>query len=159
MSEAPLSPDEIRQRLSTGWSLDTTMPGFAAVARDLFRPLVKPMAGREIIYTCRRSWLLRITSLKVHGHGFSAIGELADRVPGDYFDWTLNEPFDFAARWRYLTMKGARISMLMLTDCFYPDPAVVAEVKAAAVRGADPREIGGILARAAGDESSIDAQR
>jgi hypothetical protein len=152
MSEAALLPDQIKQRLSTGWTLDPRMPGLAEVARKLFRPLIEPMGGREIIYTCRRSWLLRITSLEVNDDGFRAVGELADRIDSDYFDWHRPTPLDFASRWPLLTMNGSRISLSMITDCFYPDPAVVAEVKAASERGADPREIGAILARAGGEQ-------
>jgi hypothetical protein len=44
-------------------------------------------------------------------------------------------------------MSGSAISMNMLTDHFYPDPAVVAEVKAAVARNA-LGEISAILERA-----------
>jgi hypothetical protein len=51
------------------------------------------------------------------------------------------------ARWDFLHMSGTAISMNMVTDSFFPDPAVVAEVKAAVARNA-LREISGILERA-----------
>jgi hypothetical protein len=56
-------------------------------------------------------------------------------------------PFQFRARWDFLHLIGSAIKMNMITDCFYPDPAVVAEVKAAVARNAFG-EISAILDRA-----------
>lgn len=56
-------------------------------------------------------------------------------------------PFQFGARWDFLHLIGSAIKMAMVTDSFYPDAAVVAEVKAAVARNAFG-EISAILDRA-----------
>ncbi len=57
------------------------------------------------------------------------------------------KPLNFGAKWAWLRLSGSGIKMNMITDCFYPDPAVVAEVKDAVSRNA-LGEISGILERA-----------
>jgi hypothetical protein len=50
------------------------------------------------------------------------------------------QPWDFTMRWQYLHLCGSAINVCMMPDHLYTDPAVVAEVKAAAVpAGSVPR--------------------
>jgi hypothetical protein len=166
MSEK-LSHEEIKQRLRTGWNLDPLTPGLKEAARELIRPVVEKIDGQEIIYVCRVPKLMRVNYLETDDEGFRAVAtpvhDLGDRIltiaqsaarqkavkaglppPKCPLDTT---PFQFGARWDFLHMSGSAISMNMLTDHFYPDPAVVAEVKAAVARNA-LGEISAILERA-----------
>jgi hypothetical protein len=170
MNERP-SPEEIKQGLSTGYSIDPRTPGLQAAARDLLRPIIESMDGQEIVYVCRFARLMRVAYLEVDDEGFRAVAthihdidnwmmlamaerrrrlEAAEgpiRVPPP--DKAENpNPFNFGARWAGLRMSGSAVCMAMITDHFYADPAVVAEVKAAAARKAPPSEIAAILERA-----------
>jgi hypothetical protein len=62
------------------------------------------------------------------------------------------DSFDFSGIWAALHMKGSVVSMSMITDHFFPDPALVALVKAAAIRKAPPGEITRILDSASDDQ-------
>jgi hypothetical protein len=146
-----LTIEEIKQRLRTGYTFHPTQPGLQQAAREVIRPVVEKMDGHEIIYECRVHWLMRVAYLEVNDDGFRAVGthvhDLGDRI------MTLDgkprepKPLDFGGHWNFLRMRGSAICMNMITDCFYPDPEVVAEVKAAVARNAT-REISGILERA-----------
>ena len=170
MSEK-LSHEEIKQRLRTGWNLDPLTPGLKEAARELIRPVVEKIDGQEIIYVCRVPRLVRVKYLEtddagfravatpVHDLGFKPFNEIFTRhhaakaglppPPELPLDTT---PLEFRARWDFLHLIGSAIKMNMITDCFYPDPAVVAEVKAAVARNAFG-EVSAILGRASGNSS------
>lgn len=154
------TPAELTEGLRTGRSFHPFTPGLKEAARELIRPFIERMDGQEIIYRCRSPWLLRVTSIEIDDEGFSAVGTPAQAPPDDLLSARLEKPFSFGARWTMVTMCGSSISIEMIPDCFFPDPAVVAAVKAAAARGAEAdapretqrdawREIDAILARAA----------
>jgi hypothetical protein len=170
MNERP-SPEEITQGLRTGYSFDPRTPGLQAAARDLLRPIIESLDGQEIVYVCRFPRLMRVAYLEVDDEGFRAVGThvhdidnpimlaMAERrrrleaakggirvPPQDKAEHP--KPFNFGARWAGLRLSGSAVCMAMITDHFYPDPAVVAEVKAAVVRNASPSEIAAILERA-----------
>ena len=169
-----LSHAEIKERLRTGCTLDPMMPGLQEAARELIRPVVEKMDGQEIIYVCRLPKLMRVNYLETDDDGFRAVAttlsDLGCRITtfADHValqearkDWLTKEewqaavnklppdtkPLNFGARWAFLHMFGSAIKMNMVTDSFYPDPAVVAEVKAAVARNCI-REISAILERA-----------
>lgn len=195
MKEHP-TYEEIQERLRGGYSYDLTTPGLQKAARDLIRPLVEEMRGREIVYECRFPQLMWVEELTVDDEGFHAVAvpmhHPGCRIPTfaeafrvrkelDHFSTTPeyraelaalplddavrlawwkqkhkaainalpvdSQPFDFGAHWIGLRLRGSAICMNMLTDCFYPDPRVVAVVKAAVRRG-DFGEISAILERA-----------
>jgi hypothetical protein len=131
-----VSPTDLAEGLRTGRSFHPFTPGLKEAARELIRPFIERMDGQEIIYRCRAPWLLRITSLQVDDEGFSAVGTPAQEPPDDLLSSMLEKPLKFGARWVALTMCGSSISIDMIPDCFFPDPAVVSAVKAAAARGA-----------------------
>lgn len=131
-----VSPAELAEGLRAGRSFHPFTPGLKEVARELIRPFIERMEGREIIYRCRAPWLLRVTSLQVDDEGFSAVGTPAQEPPDDLLSWMLDKPLKFSARWVALTMCGSSISIEMIPDRFFPDPAVVAAVKATAAHGA-----------------------
>jgi len=135
MNKQP-TPEELREGIRTGHSFHMDTPGLKEAAREIIRPFIERMDGQEIIYECRSPWLLRITSLEVDDEGFRATGTPVQEPPDDFLSWMLEKPLNFSARWFGLTMRGSSISMAMVPDCFFPDPAVVAAVKAAAARGA-----------------------
>jgi hypothetical protein len=170
MNERP-SPEEIKKGLRTGYSFDPRTPGLQAAARDLLRPIIESMDGQEIVYVCRFPRLMRVAYLEVDDEGFRAVGThvhdidnpimlaMAERrrrleaaeggirvPPPDKAEHP--KPFNFGARWAGLRLSGSAVCMAMITDHFYPDPAVVAEVKAAVARNASPSEIAAILERA-----------
>jgi hypothetical protein len=143
--------DEIQHGLRTGTSFYPTEPGLQEAAREFFRPIIEKMDGKEIIYVCRFYWLLRVDFLEVDDEGFRAHGTPTHDLDNRMFPWEDKprepEPLNFGAQWRSLRLCGGAICMSMLTDHFFPDPAVVADVKAAVAGGA-AREIPGILERA-----------
>ncbi len=145
-----LTHDELMERLRNGWQLYPTTPGLKEAARELIRPVIEDMSGREIIYRCRVPWLIRIDELKVDDDGFNAVANPIEEIPDGIFSMSLPSPFDFGARWAFLKMIGSAVSMNMITDHFFPDPTLIAEVKAAAARKAVPNEIAAILSRATG---------
>ena len=138
MNEEPLTHEQIKERLRTGWTLDFNTPGLEEAARELIRPFIEQMRGREIIYRCRFPWLLRVTSLEVDDRGFRAVGTPAQEPPDDLLSEHLDKPFQFGARWYAMNMKGSSVGMAMVPDRFWPEPAVVAAMKAAAARAAGP---------------------
>lgn len=155
-----VSPAELAEGLRAGRSFHPFTPGLKEAARELIRPFIERMDGQEIIYRCRAPWLLRVTSIEFDDEGFSAVGTPAQVPPDDPLSARLEKPFSFGACWTMVTMCGSSISIEMIPDCFFPDPTVVAAVKAAAARGAEAdapretprdawREIDAILARAA----------
>lgn len=157
MNEKP-SSEEINHGLRTGYSFDPTTPGLQKAARELLRPIIERMDGQEIIYVCRIPRLMRVDYLEVNDDGFRAVGtpihELGNQImsmENQARVWKNKPldptPVDFSARWVFLRISGAAICMNMLTDHFYTDPALVAEVKAAATRHADPADIRAILDR------------
>lgn len=143
-----LTHDELIERLRTGWQLYPTTPGLKEAARELIRPIIEAMRGREIIYRCRVPWLIRVDELEVDDDGFRAVAQPIREIRDGLFSMQLEAPFDFSAKWTFLHMCGSAVSMSMITDHFFPDPDVVAEVKAAAARNAEPDEIHKILALA-----------
>jgi hypothetical protein len=169
-----LTVEEIKQRLRTGYQFYPTQPGLKQAARELIRPIVEKMDGQEIIYVCRVPKLMRVNYLEIDDEGFHAVAtpvhDLGCKIPTiaesvalkplknsqpteEEWQAALNAlplditPFQFRARWFSLHLIGSAIKMNMITDCFYPDPAVVAEVKAAVARNAFG-EIPAILDRA-----------
>jgi len=74
MNEENPSPAKIKQGLRTGYSFALSPPGLEEAARDLIRPMVVDLKGREIICVCRRPRLLRVDSLTIHQDGFRAAG-------------------------------------------------------------------------------------
>jgi len=165
-----LSIEEIKERLRTGYVFYPTQPGLQQAARELIRPLVEPMKGREIVYVCRVPRLLRVEELKVDDDGFQAVGvhvhdlgcksmeelyrEFVDARAGERVEPSVQPknppPLDFGASWQHLRLSGSAICMNMLTDHFFTDPDLVAEVKAAAARHAAQGEILAILNRPEG---------
>lgn len=168
---------ELQAKLRTGYSFDPRTPGLKAAARELIRPLVETMKGREIVYVCRDPKLLRVEELKTDADGFCAVAvplnEPGSRIPTRYEGYALRnnwggrrpspaefraaldtlppdtQPFDFGAKWAHLCLHGTAICMNMLTDHFYTDAALVAAVRAAAARG-DYGEIRRMLERTPG---------
>lgn len=147
MSEENLSIEALRERVRTGWMLLPTTPGLREAARDVIRPLVEGMRGQEIIYRCRVPWLMRVTALAVDDKGFRAEAKPIREIRDSIFSMTYRDRCDFAASWEGLYLAGSAICMVMITDHFFTDPALVAEVKAAADRGARPAEIAALLGR------------
>ncbi|MBE0542276.1 MAG: hypothetical protein IH623_12895 [Verrucomicrobia bacterium] len=174
-----LTVEEIKERLRSGYQFYPTQPGLKEAARELIRPLVESLEGREIVYECRGLKLMRVDQLKTDANGFRAraitLHDLGCRIPTFaervVLEKTFNgrrptkeewraavntlppdpKPLDFGADWGWLRLRGSAISMNMITDCFYPDPAVVAAVKAAVAQG-NIGEVSAILRRAAGEE-------
>ncbi|MGB7747136.1 MAG: hypothetical protein WBN75_07605 [Verrucomicrobiia bacterium] len=169
-----LTIEEIKQRLRTGCTFYPTQPGLQQAARELIRPIVEKMDGQEIIYVCRVAKLMRVKYLETDDVKFRAVAipvhGLGDRILTiaecaalekslkkihTKEEWQAAKnalpldttPFQFGARWDFLRLIGTAIKMNMITDSFYPDPAVVAEVKAAVARNA-LGEISAILDRA-----------
>ena len=122
--------------------------GLQEAAREVFHPLIEPMKGKEIIYRCRSPWIVRVDRLRVGDRGFYAKGTPIQQVRDNLLTMDLNNPMRFSSTWEGLRLLGKAISLFMLTDYFYTDEAVVAEVKAAASRKAAPKEIAQILRRA-----------
>lgn len=124
--------------------MDPRTPGLKEAARDLFRPLIEPMRNQEIIHRYRVPWLVRIDELEVNDDSFQAFAvpvmEIRDSMSG--MD---QAPFWFGAPWEALRMIGSCIQMNMVTDHFLTDPAIVAKIKTAALRGALPSEIAELL--------------
>jgi len=157
MNEKP-SLEEINHGLRTGYSFEPTTPGLQKAARELLRPIIERMDGQEIIYVCRVPRLLRVDYLEVNDDGFRAVGtpihELGDEImsmENQVRVWK-NKPLDptpqdFRSPWVWLRISGGAICMNMVTDHFYTDPALVAEVKAAAARDARQADIRAILDR------------
>ena len=162
-----LTVEEIKQRLRGGYQFYPTQPGLQQAARELIRPIVEKMDGQEIIYVCRIPKLMRVKYLETDDDGFRAVAtpvhDLGCKPFNEIFarhqaskaglapppELPLDTmPFQFLARWDFLHLIGTAIKMNMIADCFYTDPAVVAEVKAAVARNAFG-EISAILDRAA----------
>jgi hypothetical protein len=147
MNEQNLTIAELRERVRTGWTLLPTTPGLREAARDVVRPLVEQMCGQEIIYRCRVPWLARVTALRVDEAGFCAQAEPLREIRDGLFSMSYDGAFEFAARWESLHVSGSAICMAMITDHFFTDATLVAEVKAAADRNAPRSEIAAILSR------------
>jgi hypothetical protein len=153
MSET-LSFEELKKRVRTGWQLTPTTPRLCEAAREVIRPSIERMRGEEIIYRCRVPWLMRIISLRVDDQGFRAVAEPVREIRDSSFSVNYENPFKFFAKWEFLHMCGSAICMAMITDHFYMDPAVVAEVKAAGNRNAPPSEIAEILSKASNRDAN-----
>ena len=147
MNELP-SPEEIKKGLRTGYCFDPRTPGLQEAARELLRPIIENMRGREIVYVTRFPLLARIDHLEIDDDGFQATGtpiHALDDRPREL------KPLNFGAQWRALRLRGSAVRMNMIADYFIPASEVVAEVKVAVARKAT-REIPGILERATGGE-------
>lgn len=142
-----LTHEQLIERLRTGWQLLPTTPGLKEAARELIRPVIEAMRGREIIYRFRVPWLIRIDELHVDDDGFSAVATPIQEIKDGIFSIKFEKPFTFGGRWDCLHMSGSAVCMNMISDHFFSDPNVVAEVKAAAARNAQPHEIHEILTR------------
>jgi hypothetical protein len=68
-----LTVEEIKERLRTGYQFYPTQPGLKQAARELIRPLMEGMKGREIVYVCRVPKLMRVEQLTVDDEGFRAV--------------------------------------------------------------------------------------
>jgi hypothetical protein len=143
-----LTHEQLIERLRTGWQLFPNTPGLREAACELMRPVIEGMRGKEIIYRCRVPWLIRIDELTVDDRGFSAVSTPLQEIRDGPFSMPLRSPFEFSAAWIGLHMNGTMVKMNMITDCFYPDQAVVSAIKSAAARGATTKEIQIILNRA-----------
>lgn len=163
MSAELLTYEQVKERLRTGWALDFNTPRLEEAARELMRPIIEGMRGQEIIYKCRFDWLVRITSLEVDDHGFRATATPAQEPRDSLLSDFLDKPFQFGAKWHAMHMMGSAIGMAMIPDRFWPDPAVVSAMKAAAARAAGPnppmtlvkdvwREMREILKKASAEE-------
>ena len=97
-----LSPDEIKDRLRTGWTLDPVTPGLKVAARDLFRPIIESMKGREIIYRCRVPWLMRVDHLQVENDGFHAVATPIQEIRDGFMSLQYDKPLEFGADHRPL---------------------------------------------------------
>jgi len=117
--------------------LETDDAGFRAVATPV-HDLGNPILTRAESATLQKS----LENMRTREERQAAIGAFLNTVPLD------TTPFQFRARWDFLPLIGSAIKMTMITDCFYPDPAVVAEVKTVVARNAFG-EISAILDRAA----------
>ena len=140
MSENP-SPEEIVAGLRRGYCFDPRTPGLLKAARQLIRPLVAGMDGKEIVYVCRFPRLMRVNYLEVDDQGFRAVatpthelGALVPSMENNQRSWNLKpldpQPLDIGAHWSGLRLMGKAICVNLLTDHFYVNPALVAEVKA-----------------------------
>jgi hypothetical protein len=132
--EEILTHEQLIEKLRTGWQLFPNTPGLKEAACQLIRPVIEGMQDKEIIYRCRVPWLIHIDKLNVDERGFHAVSTPLQEMRDGPFSTTLPTPFDFGARWEMLHMNGSVVQMNMLTDHFYPDQAVVADVKSAAAR-------------------------
>ena len=140
-----LSHEELMWRIRRGWQLFPNTPGLEDAAREVIRPLVEAMRGREIIYRCRVPWLMRIDELSTDDSRFDAVAMPLKEIRDGDQSTEYPRPFRFGARWVALKMIGSAISMNMLTDHFYTDPDVVDAIKRAAERNSSPSEISKIL--------------
>ncbi len=155
------------ERWRKALELDPGTPERQEAGRALFRPIIEKMDGREIIYDCRELCLMQVVYLEVNDDGFRAVAkplqyiynkypppeafetpfyrELREKRPGmRYSPW---DPMDFGASWSWIYQVGTAIKWEFVTDMFYFDPAVVAEVKAAAARKVPLDDVKAILDR------------
>jgi hypothetical protein len=138
-------PAIVRARLLSGWQQAPSTPGLKEIAREILRPRIEAMRGREILYKCRVPWLVRIGRLEVDDEGFRARALPIREVRDGSWHMEMNKPFSFGARWAGFRVLGRAIGIAMLTDHFFPDPEFVARVKRAAEAGAPPAEIAALL--------------
>ena len=62
--------EQLIGRIRSGEMMDHSTLGLREAARELIRPLVEGMKGKEIIYRCRVPWLMRVERLNVDDNGF-----------------------------------------------------------------------------------------
>lgn len=113
-----------------------------------FAPTIEKMQGQEILYHCHVMYLMRVESVEVSDSAFHVVATPIRFIstpfpssPGA----SLLQPLKFGGAWSFWYLVGSGIKIMMATDMFYPDPADVAAVKAAADRGASYGEILGLL--------------
>ncbi|HET7623864.1 MAG TPA: hypothetical protein VFM25_01275 [Verrucomicrobiae bacterium] len=131
-----LAREEIDAKLRSHWQLHPDTPGLKEAARDLFRPRIESMRGREIVYTCHVSRVVRVRHLETDDDGFKAVAfqthDLGLKIQM-LSDWGNPTPLTFSARWECLRLCGDDcIGLCMLADNFNVDPDHVARAKAAA---------------------------
>ena len=150
MTDRDYSHEELKEFIQAGGMLRPDTKGLREAARELVRPRVQTMQGREIIYHCRMKWLTLVEELTVTDEGFQAHAVPLLPVPflgipnGSDSEY-IPKPFTFGGGWEWFRLCGASIQMNMVTDHFYPEASLVKSVKRAMLRQAAPIEIERLL--------------
>jgi hypothetical protein len=147
-----LSHEDLKKKLSNGYMFSPDTPGLQEAARDVLRPIIEKMDGQEIVYETCTVRLVHVSFLEVNDEKFRAVATHVRWVKwGIWHEPGGNppepeKPFEFWGHWLFfhITRSGG-IKGYMSGEVFYPDPALVGLIKAAADRGAQPKEIAALL--------------
>jgi len=121
-------------------------PGLLEAAREVLRPMIENLEGREILYDCHVLCLARVESVEMDDSAFRIV---ATRIK--YIDTGRGlmyapgceptQPLDFGGGWSLWYLYQSGIHAQMVCDIFFSDQTFVTAVKAALERGAEPKEI------------------
>jgi hypothetical protein len=132
MDQGIFTHEELKRRVIEGFNDFPTTPGLAEAAMEVIAPHLTGIVGKDIVYSCRWPYILRVQELDMNEEGFRALATLERVIPLDDRNLGLRSPFRFGAVWGGLNMCGAAVSMKMLVDFFITDPLIVEKVKEAA---------------------------
>ena len=121
-------------------------PGLLEAAREVLRPMIENLKGREILYDDHVLELARVKSVKVNDAGFRIVAtriKYIDTGRGLMFAPGHGPagPLEIGGSWMFWYLRRSGIKVQMSCTIFFPEQTLVAAVKAALDRGAAPREI------------------
>jgi len=141
-----LSHEQLTAHIRTGAMYPPWTPGLQEAAREVLRPMIKNLKGREILFDHHVLELARVENVELTEEEFHIV---ATRVK--YIDTNRGlmfapgheptGPLDIGGSWKFWYLRRLGIKVQMACDIFFPDPTLVAAVKSALERGAAPNEI------------------
>jgi len=141
-----LSHAELVNSIRKGAMYPPWQPGLLEAAREVLRPMIEDLEGREILYDHHVLELARVKSVKVDDGEFRIVATRIKFIntqrglmyaPGH----EPTGPLEIGGSWKFWYLRRSGIKVQMSCTIFFPDPVLVAAVKAALDRGAAPREI------------------
>ena len=145
-----LSHEELTEHIRKGAMFPPSTPGLMEAAREVLRPMIEHLEGREILCDNHVLELARVEYVEVNEEEFRIVAthiKYIDTNRGLMFAPGY-EPMglrDFGGCWKFWYLRRAGIKPMMSGSIVFLDPTFVAAVKTAVDRGATPDEIFAIV--------------
>ena len=146
IKDQKLSHEELTAHIRKGAMYPPWTPGLLKATREVLRPMIENLKGREILYDNHVLELARVENVEVTDEGFRIVAtriKYIDTGRGLMFapGHEPTGPLEIGGSWDFWYLSRPGIKVQMSCTIFFPDPVLVAAVKAALERGAAPREI------------------
>jgi len=141
-----LSHSKLVNSIRKGAMYHPAQPGLLEAAREVLLPMIENLKGREILFDEHVLELARVEYVEVTDEGFHIVAtriKYIDTGRGLMFapGHEPTGPLEIGGSWEFWYLCRPGIKVQMACTIFFPDPTLVAAVKAALERGAAPREI------------------